>query len=131
MSIEVRWIRTRNYGGDTYREYGEQNIFTAPFGNSTNFLDEFQKAQVNLQVNLQNGNGATFAPKPGGGTNGFLPGQQPLPMLMASYLGVAACGAPSQTYTLGGGNANTFCPGSLSAANYTNTALVGATPAGL
>jgi hypothetical protein len=121
MSVEVRYIRTRNYGGDAYREYGEANMFTAPFGSSTNFLDEFQKAQVNIAVNVRNGKPASIAPSAGSGANGFLPGQQALPILLASYVGVGGCGAPSTTYALGGTNASAFCPGANDATKYTGT----------
>jgi len=114
MSVEVRYIRTRNYGGDTYREFGEQNAFAAPFGSSPNFLDEFAKAQQNLAINLKNGNGATFAPK-------GLPGQSPLPIFLASYAGASGCGTPSQTYQLGGTNASAFCPGAADISKYTGS----------
>jgi hypothetical protein len=114
MSIEVRYVRTRNYGGDTFREYGEQNAFAAPFGSSANFLDEFAKAQQNLAINLKNNNGATFAPK-------GLPGQSPLPIFLASYTGAAGCGAAPATYQLGGTNAAAFCPGASDATKYTGT----------
>jgi len=121
MSIEVRYIRTRNYGGDSYREYGEANMFTNPFGTSSNFLDEFQKAQANIAINVANGKPASIAPSAGSGANGFLPGQQPLPILLASYVGVAGCGAPSATYGIGGSNASAFCAGAGDATKYTGT----------
>jgi hypothetical protein len=113
MSVEVRYIRTLNHGGDTYREFGEQNIVTNPFGTSKNFLDEFQKAQANLAINMAAGNGATFAPK-------GLPGQSPLPILLASYQGSAACGSGSG-YSLGGTNAGNFCANAADTTKYTSS----------
>lgn len=112
MSIEVRFVRTQNKHGLSQQELNEQNIFTNPFGSSANFLDEFKKAQGNLVANVAAGNGATFAFK-------GLPGQNPLPIMLASYSGAAACGAAPGSYSTG--NAGGFCAGASNPANYTST----------
>jgi carboxypeptidase family protein/TonB-dependent receptor-like protein len=112
MAVEVRYIGTFNHHGRETQQWAEQNIFNNQFGSSKNFLEEFQKAQVNLAVNVKNGRGATFA------FNG-LPGQAPLPIFLASYLGSAACGASPAAYTAA--NAAQFCPGAGDPSRYTGT----------
>ena len=86
MSVEVRYIGNRTNGIPITLNYNEQNIYTAGFGSSSSFIDEFRKAQGNLAANVAAGKGATFAYT-------GIPGTSPLPIFLASYLGLPASAA--------------------------------------
>lgn len=83
MSVEVRYIGNRTTGLPMNIDYNEQDIYNAPFGSSSSFVDEFKKAQKNLAANVAAGRGATFAYT-------GAPGTSPLPIFLASYTGKAA-----------------------------------------
>jgi len=74
-SVSVRYIGTRNKQGWTSYNYNDINII------ENGYLDEFKKAQANLQYNIANGKGNTFA-YTGAGTS-------PLPIYMAFFQGVS------------------------------------------
>ena len=70
LALEVRYVGTRSDNAWTTRNFNEINIY------ENGFLDEFRKAQQNLQANVAAGRGATFA---------FTgePGTVPLPIMLA------------------------------------------------
>jgi len=83
MAVEVRYIGNESHGIPGTINYNEVDIYNAGFGGSSNFKQEFINAQKNLAYNVANGKGATFA------YTG--PGTSPLPILLASYSGLAGC----------------------------------------
>ena len=76
-AIEVRYVGTRNRDQWTTYNMNESDIL------DNGFLQEFQNAQTNLQANIANGKGATFAYM-GAGT-----GTVPLPIYLAYFSGFA------------------------------------------
>ena len=86
MAVDVRYVGTRNYGGWWIGGRNMNEFNTIENG----FLDEFKKAQANLQINQAtygfNSTGNTFA------YNG-LPGQSPLPIMLAWFNGLPASAA--------------------------------------
>ena len=83
MAVSVRYIGTRNRQGWTSYNYNETNIV------ENFFLEEFQKAQANLQYNIANGRGTTFA-YTGAGTS-------PLPIYLAFFQGVSGADVQDPT----------------------------------
>ena len=76
MSIEARYVRSRSDGNWRTNNYNELTIV------ENGFLDEFRRAQGNLQANVAAGRGGTFAYMgPGTGTS-------PLPIYQAYFAGV-------------------------------------------
>lgn len=69
-AVEVRYVGTRHHQGWTEYQWNEPNIV------ENGFLEEFKRAQANLQANLAAGRGATFA------FTGA-PGTSPLPIYLA------------------------------------------------
>ncbi len=69
-AIEVRYVGTRHLQGWTTYNYNEINIV------ENKFLDEFRRAQANLQANIAAGRGNTFAYTGAAGT-------VPLPIFLA------------------------------------------------
>lgn len=102
-AVEVRYIGNRTLGLPLTVNYNEPDIYNAGFGSSQNFLSEFENAQKNLAANVAAGKGATFAYT-------GLPGTSPLPIFLASYLGLPASAA---------GN-----PASYTGAQWTNPATI-------
>lgn len=96
MAMEVRYVGTRGRGIWTEENYNELNII------ENRFLDEFTRAQANLQANLAAGRGATFAYT-------GVPGTSPLPIYLAYFNGVSASqsGDPSK-YTGSNWTSSTF-----------------------
>lgn len=98
LAMEIRYVGTR--GKDSWRtlvdgntgggngagtlNYNEFNIF------ENGFLDEFRRAQGNLQANLTAGRGATFAYT-------GVPGTSPLPTFLAFFTGQASSRAGDTT----------------------------------
>jgi outer membrane receptor protein involved in Fe transport len=72
MAVEVRYVRTLSRDNWVNLNYNEFNIV------ENGFLDEFRKAQANLQANIAAGRGNTFA------FTGA-PGTVPLPIFLAYY----------------------------------------------
>jgi hypothetical protein len=107
MALEVRYIENRTNGLSTTVNYNEPDIYNAAFGSSSNFVDEFKKAQKNLAANVAAGKGATFAYTGIAGTS-------PLPIFMASYLGLPASAAGDPTKYTGGNWSNSATISSLS-----------------
>jgi hypothetical protein len=70
MALEVRYVGTRSDNAWVARNFNEINIY------ENDFLNEFRRAQGNLQANVAAGRGATFA------FTG-VPGTQPLPIMLA------------------------------------------------
>jgi len=101
-SVEVRYIGNRTNGISATLNYNELNIYNAAFGGSSSFVDEFKKAQRNLAANVAAGRGATFAYT-------GIPGTSPLPIFLASYLGLSP--------------ANAGDPSKYTGAQWTNTAI--------
>ncbi|HVL70016.1 MAG TPA: TonB-dependent receptor [Vicinamibacterales bacterium] len=87
MALEVRYVGTRSDNAWVARNFNEVNVY------ENGFLDEFRRAQANLQANLAAGRGSTFAYT-------GAPGTQPLPILLAYLNGRRAslAGSPS-SYT--------------------------------
>jgi hypothetical protein len=79
-AVEARYVGTRSRDGWTTYNYNEINIDNA-WGGLNSFLNEFKLAQANLQYNVANGKGNTFA-YTGAGTN-------PLPIYLAYFTGQA------------------------------------------
>jgi hypothetical protein len=105
MSVEIRYLGNKDNAIATTENYNEQDIYNAGFGSSSNFIDEFTKAQHNLAANIAANKGATFA------FTGA-PGTQPLPIFLASYTGK------------GPGSASD--PAAYTGANWTNSTSVNA-----
>ena len=81
MSVEVRWVNTRGRSLWGIENYNEIDIF------QNRFFDEFRLAMVNLEKNIADGRGATFAYfGPGTGTS-------PLPTFLGYLTGQAASAA--------------------------------------
>ena len=55
IGVDVRYVGTRHLQGWVDYNYNEANII------ENGFLDEFRKAQANLQANIAAGRGNTFA----------------------------------------------------------------------
>jgi len=81
LAVEARYVGTRSRDGWTNYNYNEINIDNA-WNGMRSFLDEFKLAQANLQYNVANGKGNTFA-YTGAGTN-------PLPIYLAYFTGQPA-----------------------------------------
>ena len=97
MALEVRYVGTRSDNAWTSRNFNEINVY------ENDFLNEFRRAQGNLQANVAAGRGATFA------FTG-VPGTQPLPIMLAYLNGRPESQAGSTS--------------SYSGNNWTNNALV-------
>jgi hypothetical protein len=74
MAVEVRYVGTRSRENWQTLDYNEFNIV------ENGFLDEFRRAQANLQANIAAGRGNTFA------FTGA-PGTSPLPTFLAYFNG--------------------------------------------
>jgi carboxypeptidase family protein/TonB-dependent receptor-like protein len=74
MAVEVRYVGTRSRDNWQTLNYNEINIF------ENGFLDEFKRAQANLQANIAAGRGNTFAYT-------GAPGTAPLPTLLGYFTG--------------------------------------------
>jgi hypothetical protein len=96
-AIEVRYVGTRHLAGWTEYNYNEINIV------ENGFLDEFRKAQANLQANIAAGRGNTFAYT-------GAPGTAPLPIFLAHYNAQPSANAGNTALYTG--------------ASWTNTALL-------
>jgi hypothetical protein len=85
FAVEIRYVGTRHLQGWTEYNYNEANIV------ENGFLDEFKRAQANLQANVAAGRGATFAYTGIAGTS-------PLPVYLAYLNGVnpAQAGDPAR-----------------------------------
>jgi hypothetical protein len=103
MLLEARFVHTSSQGIWTnnslwgYLDYNEVNIV------ENGFLDEFRKAQSNLQANIAAGRGNTFAYTGAAGT-------QPLPALLGFFNGASSSWASS--------------PGKYTGSYWTNSTLV-------
>jgi hypothetical protein len=75
--VEARYVGTRSRDGWETYNFNETNII------ENGFLDEFRRAQANLQANIAAGRGATFA------FTG-VPGTSPLPIYLAYFSGIPA-----------------------------------------
>ncbi|HEX6972892.1 MAG TPA: hypothetical protein VF147_00740, partial [Vicinamibacterales bacterium] len=84
IGIDVRYIGTRHLQDWIDYNYNEANIV------ENGFLDEFRRAQQNLQVNIANGRGNSFAYT-------GLPGTSPLPIYLA-YLNGSKDAANTAAY---------------------------------
>ena len=98
MALEVRYVGTRGHGDWSNLNQNEFNIV------ENGFLNEFKQAQTNLQANIANGRGNTFA------FTGA-PGTAPLPVFLAFFNGLSAANA---------GNAAAYAGG-----NWTNATFLG------
>jgi hypothetical protein len=97
-AVEIRYVGTRHLHGWTEYQWNEANIV------ENGFLDEFRKAQANLQANIAAGRGNTFAYT-------GVPGTSPLPIYLAYLNGVPAAQAADPARYTGG---------SWSSTNFTN-----------
>lgn len=97
-ALEIRYVGTRFL--QSFDTFNFNEINTRENG----FLDEFRKAQTNLQANIAAGRGNTFAYTDA-------PGTSPLPIFLAAYQGLPASQA---------GNATSY-----SGTNWTNTTHLG------
>jgi hypothetical protein len=106
--IEVRYVGTR--GVKLWQQYNLNEINLTENG----FLDEFKRAQANLQANIAAGRGATFRyAGPGTGTT-------PLPTMLAFFAGVPASGKPDPNV------AGSYLSPTPGAANFSNATFVNA-----
>ena len=99
MAFEVRYVGTRNRDQWVTNNFNENNI------KENGFVDEFRKAQANLQANIAAGRGNTFAYFGAGS------GTSPLPIYLAYFNGQPSANA---------GNAALYTGGSWSSTNFTN-----------
>jgi hypothetical protein len=104
MAVEVRYVGTRSRDNWSNLNYNEFNIV------DNGFLQEFRKAQANLQANLAAGRGATFAYTGAAGT-------VPLPTFLAYYNGTSAASAGDPAAYSGGNWTNATFLGFLAAKN--------------
>lgn len=111
MALEVRYVGTRGKDGWVTRNYNEQNVV------ENGFLQEFRRAQANLQANIAAGagGGCIGGVTTAGCQNNFAftgaPGTAPLPIFLAHYNAQPAGNA---------GNAALY-----SGANWTNSTFLG------
>jgi hypothetical protein len=85
LAFEVRYVGNRNRAGWTSNvNFNESNI------NTNGFLDEFKKAQANLQANIAAGKGNTFAYTGVAGTS-------PLPVYLAYFSGLGGANVNDPT----------------------------------
>lgn len=99
MAVEVRYVGTRNRNQWVTNDFNEVNV------KENGFLDEFKKAQANLQANIAASRGSTFAYfGPGTGTSA-------LPIYLAYFNGQPASQAS---------NAALYSGGNWSSTNFTN-----------
>jgi hypothetical protein len=99
LAFEVRYVGTRNRTQWVTNNFNENNI------KENGFIDEFRKAQANLQANIAAGRGSTFAYfGPGTGT-------APLPIYLGYFNGQPASQA---------GNAGMYTGANWSSTNFTN-----------
>jgi hypothetical protein len=107
MAMEVRYVGTRNERGLTTEAWNEADIYNNAYGTSASFLDEFKKAQTNLQANLKyttaNPSATTYPNGQKVSANSSFadtgaPGTSPLPIMLAYYQGLssAVAGDPTQ-----------------------------------
>lgn len=89
MAVEVRYVGTRSRDNWQVIDYNEVNIV------ENGFLDEFRRAQANLQANIAAGRGNTFAYT-------GAPGTSPLPTFLAFFNGANAAEAGNPTAYSGG-----------------------------
>jgi hypothetical protein len=75
MAVEIRYVGTRGRNLWQTQNYNEVNII------ENGFLDEFRRAQANLQANIAAGRGNTFAYT-------GVPGTSPLPIYLAYFSGI-------------------------------------------
>jgi hypothetical protein len=80
MALELRYVGSRSYKGWNDYNQNEVNITTNGFQN------EFRQAQANLQANIANNKGSTFAYT-------GAPGTAPLPTFLAFFQGLPAASA--------------------------------------
>ena len=83
-AVEFRYVGSRHIGGLETVNYNEFNIV------ENGFLDEFKRAQGNLQANIAAGRGNTFAYTGAAGTS-------PLPTYLAFFSGLAGANASDST----------------------------------
>jgi hypothetical protein len=90
MAVEVRYVGTRLIDGSATENWNEIN-FT-----SNGFLDEFKRAQQNLQTHIAAGCGQTGNPACSFAYRG--PGTHPLPIFLAAFSGIdpALAGDPAR-----------------------------------
>jgi hypothetical protein len=98
MAVDVRYVGSRGRGLWANVDYNEANIV------ENGFLDEFRRAQQNLQANIRAGRGNTFA------FTG-VPGTSPLPIYLAYFSGIPSSSA---------GNPSLYTSPSFSDTNFTN-----------
>jgi hypothetical protein len=82
IAFEARYVGTRHLQGWTVYNFNEANIV------ENGFLDEFRRAQANLQANIAAGRGNTFAYTGAAGT-------APLPIYLAYFTGRTSSADPS------------------------------------
>jgi hypothetical protein len=94
MALEIRYVGTRSDNAWTARNFNETNIY------ENDFLNEFRRAQQNLQANLAATGTATFA---------FTgqPGTVPLPIMLGYINGRTAANDPA-SYTGSNWSLNSF-----------------------
>jgi hypothetical protein len=98
IAVDIRYVGTRHLEPWQDVNYNEANIV------QNGFLDEFRKAQANLQANIAAGRGATFAYTGIAGTS-------PLPIYLAYLNGVPSVQA---------GDASKYTGSSWTSTNFTN-----------
>jgi hypothetical protein len=103
--IEARYVGARNLRGWTTYDLNEVNVV------ENGFLQEFQRAQANLQANIAAGKGNTFAYT-------GVPGTSPLPIYLAYFQGAPkdANGVPVKP--------NPNLPGSYTSSLFSNDGFV-------
>ena len=95
MAMEVRYVGTRSRDNWQTLSYNEINIF------ENGFVDEFRKAQANLQANIAAGRGGNFRYfGPGTGTS-------PLPIIFSYFRGAGDATNPA-LYTSANFQSNTY-----------------------
>jgi len=102
IGVDVRYVGTRHLQGWVDYNYNEANII------ENGFLDEFRKAQANLQANIAAGRGNTFAYTGAAGTS-------PLPVYLAYLNGLGGSRA---------GDPAVYTGGSWTSTNFTNALAV-------
>ncbi|PYR58168.1 MAG: hypothetical protein DMF91_17790, partial [Acidobacteria bacterium] len=90
MAFEVRYVGTRNRDQWVTNNFNENNI------KENGFVDEFRKAQANLQANIAAGRGNTFAYFGAGS------GTSPLPIYLAYFNGQPSANAGNAALYTGG-----------------------------
>jgi hypothetical protein len=110
-AVEVRYVGTRNVDGLTEENWNERILF------ENGFVEDFRRAQANLQASIAAGCGGTGQPACSFAFRGPGTGTSPLPIYLAYFNGVNGSQADNAALYTGTNWTNTTFVGRLGARN--------------